>query len=126
MAFFVQVRDRVLCFSHQNHHCLVAVLTCVFTLGLASQLYTLASFLSMGTHLTRLVWNLPQYFREPGRVVVVQGRAPSEDVQFVETIKSYLLSNCTQLARSKQDTFRSRLDELFALWNGVVIYLFNR
>ena len=87
-------KDRQICLNHQSHHCLLTVVKDVFGTQLVGTLYTLTSFLRMGTYLLRCVLAL-KHFLAPaaGHFVVSESRIPESDQEFSRALKSYIMDN---------------------------------
>ena len=118
------VKDRVLCLSHQNHHCGMALVHTVVGVPVVSQLYTIASFLRMGTYMLRCVMALRRFLAREEHLQVVSGASSSVSVGVhdvdkacVETATDYLVANYEGTLKTKQQ-WRKKLDALFSIWNS--------
>lgn len=63
-------KQHSLCMSHQNHHCLMAMVMAVMGGTLMSYCFSIAVFIGMGTHLLRISMSIKHFLARDGYFVV--------------------------------------------------------
>ena len=112
-------KDRILCMNHQNHHTMMVLVHAVVGIALVSALYTMSSFLRMGTYLLRCVLALRMFLRQPGRLNVVGATAmPADptDGHVASSLIDYLVTNFEGSIKARQK-LQARLHNLLGIWN---------
>ena len=121
------IKARLLCMSHQNHHCQVAAISefGTFPTRLVSSLHCSCCFLKMGTHMTRIVLSLRSLV--PSLIDFRVGKPRPEDERFAATVVDIMTRHRSTGRKAKarqhgdadaQDAYAVRLRRLFGFWNG--------
>ena len=115
------VKEQVLCMSHQNHHSLMTIVHAVSGVPLVGSLYTMASFLRMGTYMLRCVLALRGFLALPGRVMVenasmVSAARVGQEKQYSQELTDYVLANSSKTDVGMRN-HAARLAKLFDVWS---------
>ena len=85
-----------------------------------SSLFSICTFLGMGTYLLRCQLMLSRYLSTPGRVVIRTDEPSPADMEFRNAMLSYLVSNHVGDSCRKRTVQRVTgfLQDLFSVWTG--------
>ena len=111
------IKARVLCFNHSNQHTVVWLIASVLSVALVSKMAAVAQFLSMGTHMLRLVLHVGVWARQLDRVELREGSPPPCERLFAAEAIDYICANHMGSVQQKE-SLTIRLESLFQVWNA--------
>ena len=112
------VKGRCLCMSHQTNHTSVNLFAGAYPLSYTSEMYNVAAYMAMGTHLLRTSLALMSFLKQPGIVQLEIGSPDEFDTLFATQLVDYLVSNATGLEDAPRLRWKEQLELQLSLWNS--------